>query len=59
MWEKGAMAESNESAATEAHEKKTGKEEREFKVSNIQHIADTCTAGKTKKSKSSMGGTGF
>ena len=58
--EKGAMAESNESAATEAKEKKSGKEERELKVSNIQHISDTCTMGKTKKSKSSMGGgTGF
>lgn len=59
MWEAGAMAESSESAATEAQEKKTGKEEHEFKVSNIQHIADTCTAGKHKKSKSSMSGTGF
>jgi hypothetical protein len=62
MWEKGAMAESNESAATENAEKKTGKEEREFKVSNITHIADTCTAGaakKGKKAKGEAGSTGF
>ena len=60
MWEAGAMAESSESAATEANEKKAGKEEHEFKVTNIQHIADTCTMGKKgKTSKSSMGGTGF
>ncbi len=60
MWEKGAMAEGSESAATEANEKKTGKEEHEFKVSNITHIADTCTMGKkSKKSKGEMGGTGF
>ena len=58
--EKGAMAEANESATTEAKEKKSGKEEHELKVSNIQHISDTCTMGKTKKSKSSAGaGTGF
>lgn len=62
MWEAGAMAEGSESAATETAEKKSGKEEHEFKVSNITHIADTCTAGakKSKKSKSDMGGgTGF
>src|SRR5579862_8232148 len=59
MWEAGAMAEGSESAATEAKEKKTGKEEHEFKATNIQHIADTCTAGKAKKSKGAMGGTGF
>jgi hypothetical protein len=60
MWEKGAMAEGSESAATEANEKKTGKEEHEFKVTNITHIADTCTMGKkSKKSKGEMGGTGF
>ena len=59
-WEEGAMAESNESAATEANEKKSGKEEHELKVSNIQHISDTCTTGKMKKHKSSTGaGTGF
>lgn len=60
MWEKGAMAEGSESAATEANEKKTGKEEHEFKVTNITHIADTCSMGKkSKKSKGEMGGTGF
>ncbi|HEV2115616.1 MAG TPA: hypothetical protein VGR48_06305 [Terriglobales bacterium] len=59
-WETGVMSEGSESAATEANEKKTGKEEHEFKVSNITHIADTCAAGaKSKKSKSDMGGTGF
>ena len=59
-WEEGAMAESNESAETEANEKKSGKEEHELKVSNIQHISDTCTTGKMKKHKSSTGaGTGF
>jgi hypothetical protein len=60
MWERGAMAESNESAATENAEKKTGKEEHEFKVSNITHIADTCTAGAAKKGKKgATSGTGF
>jgi hypothetical protein len=60
-WEQGAMSEGSESAATENAEKKTGKEEHEFKATNITHIADTCTAGaKGKKSKSDMGGgTGF
>lgn len=60
-WEAGAMSEGNESAATENAEKKTGKEEKEFKATNITHIADTCAAGaKGKKSKSDMGGgTGF
>jgi hypothetical protein len=62
MWEAGAMAEGSESAATETAEKKSGKEEHEFKVSNITHISDTCTAAagkKSKKSKSEAGGTGF
>jgi len=60
MWEKGAMAEGSESAATEANEKKTGKEEHEFKVTNITHIADTCSMGKkSKKGMGTMGGTGF
>ena len=62
MMEAGEMHEGSESAATEAAEKKSGKEEHEFKVTNITHISDTCTAGakKSKKSKSDMGGgTGF
>lgn len=59
-WEAGAMAEGSESAATEQAEKKTGKEEKEFKASNITHIADTCTGGKkSKKSSGGMGGPGF
>jgi hypothetical protein len=60
MWEAGAMAEGSESAATEQAEKKTGKEEKEFKATNIKHIADTCTGGKkSKKSSGGMGGPGF
>jgi len=34
-WEAGAMSEGSESAATEKAEKKTGKEEKEFKATNI------------------------
>jgi hypothetical protein len=59
MWETGAMAEGSESAATEQAEKKTGKEEKEFKATNITHIADTCTGKKSHKSKSEAGPTGF
>jgi hypothetical protein len=61
-WEAGAMSEGSESAATEKAEKKSGKEEKEFKATDIKHIADTCTAGAAKKGKKSMGemgGTGF
>jgi hypothetical protein len=58
-WEQGAMSEGSESAATENAEKKTGKEEHEFKVTNITHIADTCTAGAKGKKSDMGGGTGF
>ena len=58
IWEGRAMSEGSESAATEAAEKKSGKEEHEFKVSNITHIADTCTMAEAKKRRKRPCGEG-
>jgi len=51
------MSEGSESAATEKAEKKTGKEEKEFKATNITHIADTCAVSAKKKRPCGEGGS--
>jgi len=56
-WEAGAMSEGSERAATEKAEKKTGKEEKEFKATNITHIADTCAVSAKKKRPCGEGGS--